>query len=303
MNLQQLRYFRTIAEYQHFTKAVAALSVNQSSLSHAMDSLETQLGAKLFVRSGRNTVLSQYGRMFLPHVEKTLSALETGIRELQAAAETEAGLVSVGSFQSLSGFISDTIVRFISEEKTSNIRFQVTQCESHESLVDQLISGGVNFAIGTDTAEPGIGSVYIGDQSYVLLAPNGHRLAQRSSVSLRDLDGEDYIAFGKGSQVRRQTDRLFRQLGVRPKIVAESSESIMINGLVAAGRGIAVAPSPPDSAYYNAVAVPITGLDSRKLHLLWNKKTKDSASAKQFREYIIKNGAVFNEYRQRNHII
>ena len=80
MNLQQLYYFKTIAELEHYTKASEALNVNQSSLSHAMQSLEQELGVKLFVRSGRNVALSAYGRMFLPHVAKALEALD-GVEE------------------------------------------------------------------------------------------------------------------------------------------------------------------------------------------------------------------------------
>ena len=87
MNLRQLKYFRTIAEYEHYTKAAEELSVHQSSLSHAMQSLEREVGVDLFVRNGRNVILSQYGKMFLPHVVKVLDELETGATELRRNIE------------------------------------------------------------------------------------------------------------------------------------------------------------------------------------------------------------------------
>ena len=83
LNLRQLKYFRTIAEYEHYTRAAEELSAHQSSLSHAVQSLERELGVDLFVRSGRNVVLSQYGKMFLPHVVKVLDELEAGAAELR----------------------------------------------------------------------------------------------------------------------------------------------------------------------------------------------------------------------------
>ena len=95
MNLQQLYYFKTVAELEHYTRAAEMLRVNQSSLSHAMQSLEQELNVRLFSRSGRNVVLSQYGKMFLPHVLQALDTLENGVTELRSAVDPETGIVSI----------------------------------------------------------------------------------------------------------------------------------------------------------------------------------------------------------------
>ena len=54
MNLQQLYYFKTIAELEHYTKASQMLNITQSSLSHSINDLEKELGVLLFIRQGRN---------------------------------------------------------------------------------------------------------------------------------------------------------------------------------------------------------------------------------------------------------
>lgn len=48
MNLYHLRYFATLAHLEHYTKAAEILSITQPSLSHAIASLEKELGVKLF---------------------------------------------------------------------------------------------------------------------------------------------------------------------------------------------------------------------------------------------------------------
>lgn len=48
MNLYHLRYFATLAHLEHYTKAAEILSITQPSLSHAISSLEKELGVKLF---------------------------------------------------------------------------------------------------------------------------------------------------------------------------------------------------------------------------------------------------------------
>ena len=61
MNLNQLYYFSKLAEVEHYTKAAEALDISQPSLSHAIGSLEKELGTKLFEKQGRNVALTKYG--------------------------------------------------------------------------------------------------------------------------------------------------------------------------------------------------------------------------------------------------
>ena len=48
MNLNQLYYFATLAQVEHYTKAAEMLSITQPSLSHAISMLEQELGTTLF---------------------------------------------------------------------------------------------------------------------------------------------------------------------------------------------------------------------------------------------------------------
>ena len=139
MNMKQLKYFKTIAEYEHYTKAAEVLSAHQSSLSHAVRSLEQELSVDLFVRSGRNVVLSQYGKMFLPHVTKALDALEEGVAELRRAIDPDTGIVTISCFPSLSEYVPDIIVRYISETNRVDARFHTSQEATYYTLREQLL--------------------------------------------------------------------------------------------------------------------------------------------------------------------
>ena len=48
MNLNHLQYFRVLAKLEHYTQAAEQLSITQPSLSHAIASLEKDLGTSLF---------------------------------------------------------------------------------------------------------------------------------------------------------------------------------------------------------------------------------------------------------------
>lgn len=301
MNLQQLRYFRTIAEYEHYTKAAEVLSAHQSSLSHAVQSMERKLGVNLFTRTGRNVILSQYGKMFLPHVVKALDELEEGVAELRRATDPDTGVVAIASFPSLAGFVPDILVRYISEVNRVGVQFHTSQ-ETYRVLREQLLNGDVNLAFASDIDDPCIGMTLIGEQRFVLLVPQGHRFAERVSVNPHELDGEDLIAYSKGSQIRYRFDAYFKREGIRPRIKAETAQDVMTYSLVAAGRGVAVMPCPLGSVPCCIKLVPFEGIEKRKLYLLWNKEVNMPPAVTQFRDFIIDQGLVFDEYRLRNNI-
>lgn len=79
MNLYHLRYFVTLARMEHYTRAADLLAITQPSLSHAISSLESELGVKLFKKNGRNVTLTKYGKSFLTDAEDVLQKLDASV--------------------------------------------------------------------------------------------------------------------------------------------------------------------------------------------------------------------------------
>ena len=101
MNLYHLRYFVTLAHLEHYTKAAELLSITQPSLSHAISSLEKELGVRLFEKEGRNVVLTKCGRAFLEDVEQSLALLDSSVNKLQLTGSGE-GQIDVAVLRVLS---------------------------------------------------------------------------------------------------------------------------------------------------------------------------------------------------------
>ena len=81
MNLYHLRYFVTLAHLEHYTKAAEILAITQPSLSHAIASLEKELGVKLFEKEGRNVVLTKCGQAqqhHRPRLRKRIPGFQAG---------------------------------------------------------------------------------------------------------------------------------------------------------------------------------------------------------------------------------
>lgn len=79
MNLQQLEYFKLIAETENFTAAANLASVTQPALSKAISKLEEELRVPLFERNGRSIKLTSFGKVFLRHADIALTEIEKGI--------------------------------------------------------------------------------------------------------------------------------------------------------------------------------------------------------------------------------
>ena len=84
MELLQLRYFLTAAEYQHMTKAAEHLQIAQPALSQAIHRLEAELGVPLFERKSRSVELNEAGRLLQKRLIPIVSALDRIPGELRA---------------------------------------------------------------------------------------------------------------------------------------------------------------------------------------------------------------------------
>lgn len=83
MNIQHLRYFVVIANYENISKASQELMVSQPALSNVLQQLESELGASLFDRQGKKISLNQTGRAFLYTAKGVLRMLDSNIQYLR----------------------------------------------------------------------------------------------------------------------------------------------------------------------------------------------------------------------------
>lgn len=69
MNTVQLECFVAVAEYLNFSKASRSLKITQPAVSHQIQTLEEELGVKLFNRTSKSVILTQEGSRFLPDAQ------------------------------------------------------------------------------------------------------------------------------------------------------------------------------------------------------------------------------------------
>jgi len=100
MTLQQLTYFLAAAEHGSFSGAAESLFMAQPSVSEQIRRLEAELGVRLFARVGRGLRLTEAGRLFRPHAERTVAAAREAAESVQEVREITGGTVAFGTFGS-----------------------------------------------------------------------------------------------------------------------------------------------------------------------------------------------------------
>jgi DNA-binding transcriptional LysR family regulator len=252
MELYQLSYFLAVAEHQNFTHAARRLHMAQPALSQQIRNLETELGAPLFIRGRRQTLLTTAGEAFLPQAEALLAMAETAKQTVADVAQLRRGRLLIASVSTLSARWLPPVVRrfrhthpfveLVLREESSEQVGELVESSVAELGFLQLPANPKQFAIRPLFTEP-----------FVVLAPAGHRLARQASVTIAELSEEPFICFkGRAHQVVRDA---CRAADFEPRVACESRELETVRALVEAGLGVAVLPRLATAERRKQVAV------------------------------------------------
>ncbi|MCC3372715.1 LysR family transcriptional regulator [Cohnella sp. REN36] len=283
MELLQLRYFQTVARLEHMTKAAQELRIAQPALSKTISRLEEDLGVPLFDRGGGRIRLNRFGSAFLDKVERALSLLEEGQREIAELAGLEQGSVHLAT--STVERISEPLRAFV--EQYPDVRFRISQAPPDE-MAELMASGEADLvfaAIPIDS--PGLAERIVLREELYLAVPPGHRLAGRGSIRLREAEAEPFIGYKEGFVFQRMNDAFFEAAGFKPNFICRVDEPPAVASLVRAGLGVAL---------YGCLnrgqeQMPLLSIESpvcrREYRLIWQDKRYLSLAARKFRDFVL----------------
>lgn len=286
MHLEELRWFVVLAETEHVTEAAAELGVSQPTLSRALTRLEQEIGVPLFDRVGRRLHLNEYGHILLEHARRSIAELQAATDRIAALRNPDTGRVRLAFLHSLANwYVPEQLRRF--REAAPGIAFDLFQGPAHE-ITQRILDGGSDVGITSPRPDPATFSwhrLYV--ERLCLAVPIGHRLAARSRVSLSVAANEPFVALEKPFGLRLLTDDLWAEAGIDPDIVFEASEIPTMEGLVAAGFGVAVVPVPRDGTEARVVHVPLSNSRAkREVGLAWARDRPLAPPTQRFLHFL-----------------
>ena len=96
MNLNQLRYFVSVAENGSFTKAAMNHYISQTAITQQIHALEENIGVKLLDRNSRPVSVTQAGKIFLKEAREILSRMDTALQRTREASNGLEGELHLG---------------------------------------------------------------------------------------------------------------------------------------------------------------------------------------------------------------
>lgn len=234
MELRQLRYFVKVAQLKSFSEAARALYVSQSTLSQQVRQLEDEIGAPLLVRNSRHVQLSDYGELFLGDAEKVLRDSEDCLQRIRDVRNLDMGTLNIGATFSFCPLLMETAQSFIMEHPgiTCNIRGS-----SIDNLMDSLQRQQLDMVLSymPEKSFDDIESHALFNTELSLIVSETHVLADRESISLKELCRHPVVLPARGLQARYVIDDMLAKEGLRLNVRSEINDLHMIFSLISSG--------------------------------------------------------------------
>ena len=246
LNTARLKAFREVLSHGSFSDAADSLSYSQSAVSQAIATLEGEVGVSLIERSRGGVRPTPAGAALAGHVAGILARIEAAEAEIAAVAAGRGGRLRTASFPTAGATL---MPKAIAGFRASHPGVGLTLAEGEpEEIAPRVRAGEFDLALlfefdGVgERLGAGIKRFELLDDPLQLVLPNNHPLAERDVLRLGDLREESWIQTSAASPCARHVVRSCHATGFEPSVSFESDDYQTVQGLVAAGVGVALIP-------------------------------------------------------------
>lgn len=287
MNLQQLYYFRKLAEVQHYTEAAKALYITQPSLSDSIASLEHELSVSLFQKKGRGVQLTKYGQEFYEYVNQALGILEHGIAAVREKSDSVTGTIDIGCIPTLLGdFLPNALDLY--HEKCPQVSFNIFH-EKSIPVAEGVSAGTYDIGLCSMVEnKDDLVFVPITYQELVVIVRNDHPLAVHDSIELTALKGYMLTTYRDTIPIGKTIRKILKEKGM--EAVYSYDDEISIAGRINhSSKTAIVADTPFLKQFDNLKKIHLTDVpkDTRMLYLVYSKKNFITAAVEAFANFMV----------------
>jgi|tagenome__1003787_1003787.scaffolds.fasta_scaffold20767508_2 DNA-binding transcriptional LysR family regulator len=259
LDLKLLSTFREVAVRGSFSEAATALGYTQPAVSQHIGRLERELGTRLLDRKARAVHPTPAGDVLLRHAATLLDGARRAEDDVRSFAGAQRPRVRLGAFQSAASGLLPEVAR---ELRQTPIRLEFRIVEPGPAL-DDLRAGRLDVALATESdltpAAPvdGVDLLPVCEDEMLVVVPVDHRLAHHAVVDLADLRDEPWVITEVGGTCADSNVvlRACRDAGFDPDIRLETDDYHALQGMAAAGMGVAMLPRMATTSVRDDVVV------------------------------------------------
>lgn len=286
MDLDQLRYFLTVAEQQNFTRAAEKLGISQPALSRSIQKLEDELGQPVFERKTRTLALTEAGTLLQSRAQQVLTILEDTKAEI--TDDGQCGRVRLGAIPTIAPYFLPEVLRQFSTQFPKAIL--VVQENTTDNLLKSLTQGELDLAI---VALP-IPARYLDvdellEEELLLVLPTDHPLVDKEKIRPNDVEPFPFVLLDEAHCLSDNIVSFCRQRSFQPVAVERTSQLAMVQELVSLSHGVSMIPAmarhvdQSDRRIYRSFHGK---KPTRTVAVVWNPYRFQSRLIKVFREHL-----------------
>ena len=246
LDVRRMRVLREVAAQSSFSAAAQKLGYTQSAVSQQIAALEREAGATLIERNPRGIRLTDAGEALVRHADGILARLADAETELEAIAGLKGGRLRLATFPTAGATLMPHAIAEFSRRHPA-VELSLSEAEPDESLV-RLRAGELDIALIEDSLEvdnddDAVSLLHLLDDPFYLALGKDHPLAGRRRLRFEDLSAESWIQGTVSCRCSRHTHMACVNAGFEPRVAYESDDFQVVQGLVAAGVGVALIPA------------------------------------------------------------
>ena len=238
MTISRYEIFHSVVELGSLTKAADSLNLTQSGVSHAIASLETELGFSLLTRDRAGVSLTTNGELILNYVRETLHCNDRLRQKVAEIKGIQIGTVRIGTFTSVS---TQWLPGIIKEFQNQYPMIEIKLFEGDYDDINRWIANGtVDFGFVSLPVTQAFEFVPLKKDKLVWVLPKDHALQHQDEIAFDQIKEEAFIMpkWGTHGDVRR----ILLENNLKPRIKYEVVEDQAIVAMVKNGLGISILP-------------------------------------------------------------
>ncbi|WP_288404485.1 LysR family transcriptional regulator [uncultured Acinetobacter sp.] len=261
LTLKKIQIFLAFMRCGNLTKTAIEMQISNVSVHKALHSLESALRCPLFKHEGRSLIPLKSAYVLQENAQKLVQDIITTVNKTREAAGFAAKVLHLGSLYSLT---VNTIPNVISRLKLRRGELDIQLLlSSNLDLVKKLKStelDAIIVALNATTDDPDFESLPMFEDKIFLAVNKNSALASKHEVDLASLKDETFLTLSKGFATRSDSDEVFENAGIDPKVFLEVSDIFTLISMVSTGVGLALLPGRISTIHESSVKlIPLKG--------------------------------------------
>jgi LysR family hydrogen peroxide-inducible transcriptional activator len=231
-----------LADTGHFGRAAERTFVSQPTLSAQLKKLEEYLGVKLVERRPKHVQLTDVGEEVVARARRMLREGDEIVALARHNTDPLAGKLKVALIPTIGPYLLPRVMQKI-RKALPNLGLMLYEHQTEE-LLRRLKDGELDLGlIALPAAEQeGLESRELYQEAFTVALPNGHALAQRSSIKVSDLKGQTLLLLEDGHCLRDQALEVCSRVDVREAEDFRATSLETLRHMVVAGLGVTLLP-------------------------------------------------------------